>query len=105
VGHLNDTQAQHLLRRSGVYYYRRRVPLSLVEKIGKKVIQHSLETSSFKEAKKRRTMYDAQWDVRFEAYSTSGLDSKVPVQTSAQNPSFSAAELTQLVRNYVERQD
>jgi integrase len=96
---------QHLLRRSGVYYYRRRVPLSLVEKIGKKVIQHSLETSNFNEAKKRRTMYDAQWDVRFEAYSVSGPDDKDFVQVSAKNSSLSAAELTQLVRNYVERQD
>jgi integrase len=96
---------QHLLRRSGIYYYRRRVPLSLVEKIGKKVIQHSLETSNFKEAKKRRTMYDAQWDVRFEAYSNSGPDDKALVQTSAQNSSLSAAELTQLVRDYVERRD
>lgn len=96
---------QHLLRRSGVYYYRRRVPLSLVEKIGKKVIQHSLETSNFNEAKKRRTMYDAQWDVRFEAYSVSGPDDKDFVKVSAKNSSFSAAELTLLVRNYVERQD
>jgi integrase len=96
---------QHLLRRSGVYYYRRRVPLSLVEKIGKKVIQHSLETSNFKEAKKRRTMYDVQWDARFEAYSTSGPDDKASVRVSAQNSSLSAAELTQLVRDYVERQD
>jgi integrase len=96
---------QHLLRRSGVYYYRRRVPLSLVEKIGKKVIQHSLDTSNFKEAKKRRTVCDLQWDARFEAYSNSGPDDKALVQVSAQNSSLSAAELTQLVRNYVERQD
>ena len=96
---------QHLLRRNGVYYYRRRVPLSLVEKIGKKVIQHSLDTSSFKEAKKRRTMYDLQWDARFEAYSVSSPEDKAPVPTSAQNSSLSAMELIQLVRNYVERQD
>jgi integrase len=96
---------QHLLRRSGVYYYRRRVPLSLVEKIGKKIIQHSLETSNFKEAKKRRTVCDLQWDARFEAYSSFGPDDEASVQVSPQNSSLSAAELTQLVRNYVERQD
>jgi hypothetical protein len=71
---IKPVSEQHLLRRSGVYYYRRRVPLSLVEKIGKKVIQHSLETSSFKDAKKRRTMCDLQWDARFEAYSISRAD-------------------------------
>jgi integrase len=96
---------QHLLRRSGVYYYRRRVPLSLVGKIGKKIIQHSLDTSSFKEAKKRRTVCDLQWDVRFEAYSVSGPEDKDSVQVSAKNSSLSAAELVQLVCNYVERQD
>jgi hypothetical protein len=30
---------QRLQRRNGVYYYRRRVPLDLVGKIGKKVVQ------------------------------------------------------------------
>jgi hypothetical protein len=29
---------QRLLRRSGVYYYRRRVPLELIQKIGKEVL-------------------------------------------------------------------
>ena len=98
---------QHLLRRSGVYYYRRRVPLSLVEKIGKKVIQHSLDTSSFKEAKKRRTMYDVQWDARFEAVTAPGPADAA--NTHSQIPPHGApldrSALLELVRNYVERHD
>jgi hypothetical protein len=61
---------QRLLRRNGVYYYRRRVPLHLVEKFGKKVVQASLHTTSLKEAKKRRTLRDLEWDAKFAAYSS-----------------------------------
>ena len=44
---------QRLLRRAnGVYYYRRRVPLPLVGKFGKKVAQVSLHTTKLKEAKR-----------------------------------------------------
>jgi hypothetical protein len=57
----------HLTRRDGVWYYRRRVPTPLVPKLGKKVIQFSLETSSLKEAKKRRAAEDLKWTTRFEA--------------------------------------
>jgi hypothetical protein len=42
---------QHLQRRNGVYYYRRRVPLHLVAKLGKKFVQVSLHTTSLKEEK------------------------------------------------------
>ena len=57
----------HLSRRNGVYYYRRRVPAQLIKPIGSKVIQFSLGTTSLKEAKQLRTAKDLEWDVRFEA--------------------------------------
>ena len=60
---------QRLQRRNGVYYYRRRVPLALVTKIGRKVVQVSLHTTSLKEAKKRRTLRDLEWDAKFAACS------------------------------------
>jgi len=60
---------QRLLRRNGVYYYRRRVPLSVIDKLGRKVVQLSLHTTSLKEAKRLRTLRDLEWDARFEAYS------------------------------------
>ena len=103
---IKPVSEQHLQRRHGVYYYRRRVPLPLVKIVGKKVIQHSLETRSFNEAKKRRTLYDAQWDVRFEAYAVEGPDDgAIPVQTSARPRPMSDTELVTLVRDYVERHD
>jgi uncharacterized protein DUF6538 len=37
---------QHLLRRKGVYYYRRRVPIQLIEKLGRKFVQLTLHTTS-----------------------------------------------------------
>jgi len=95
----------HLHRRDGVYYYRRRVPLRLVEAIGKSVIQFSLDTTSIQEARKRRTVCDIQWDARFEACSISGPNGDAPVQEPPKNSPLSKAELVQLIRNYVERQD
>jgi len=100
---MKPVSEQRLLRRKAVYYYRRRVPLQLVKKIGKKVLQFSLDTTSLKEAKKRRTMCDLQWDARFEAYSSSGAGGE-NLQTSDAHP-LSESELVQLVRDYVERHE
>src|SRR5437764_5317917 len=57
----------HLIRRNGVWYYRRRVSMPLVAMFGKKVIQFSLNTSSLKEAKKRRAAEDLKWTTQFDA--------------------------------------
>jgi hypothetical protein len=95
-----------LQRRSGVYYYRRRVPLHLVAKLGKKFVQVSLHTTSHKEAKKLRTLRDLEWDAKFAAASGSangGIDPAV--QTSALAQPLSETELVQLVRDYVARRD
>jgi integrase len=99
---MNPMSDQRLQRRNGVYYYRRRVPLDLVEKIGKKVVQFSLHTTDFKEAKKLRTLRDLEWDAKFAACSQSAAGPD-DAQTSAQP--LSETELVQLVRDYVERLD
>jgi integrase len=113
VGHLDGTQPgkhtgsnQHLQRRNGVYYYRRRVPLHLAAKFGKKFVQVSLHTTSLKEAKKRRTLLDLEWDAKFAACSSpvNGEDGPA-VQTSALTQPLSEAELVQLVRDYVAWRD
>ncbi len=57
---------QHLHRRKGVYYYRRRVPQPLVKEIGKNFIQHSLNTKCLAKAKKLRALNDLKWDARFD---------------------------------------
>jgi hypothetical protein len=95
----------HLLRRKGVYYYRRRVPLHLAAAIGKKMIQCSLETTNISEARKRRAMCDIQWDARFEACATTARNDQASVNTSAKISPSSTAASVQLVRDYVERHD
>jgi integrase len=98
---------QHLLRRNGVYYYRRRVPLHLVNTIGKKVGQVSLHTTSLKEAKKRRTLRDLEWDARFEAAAAVGPADAVnqESQLAAPGEPLDESACLELVRNYVERHD
>jgi integrase len=93
---------QRLQRRKGVYYYRRRVPLQLVKKLGRKVIQFSLHTTSIKEAKSLRTLRDLEWDAKFAARSQSAAGPDA-VQTSVKP--LSETELVQLVRDYVEQRD
>ena len=97
---------QRLQHRNGVYYYRRRVPLPLVARIGKKVVQVSLHTTNLKEAKKRRTLRDLEWDAKFAACSSpaNGGDGPAVPTTSLGQP-LSESELLQLVRDYVARQD
>src|SRR5689334_7029406 len=97
---------QRLQRRDGVYYYRRRVPLDLVAKLGKKFIQVSLHTTSLKEAKKLRTLRDLEWDAKFAACSGPANGGDAPaVQTSALTQPLSENELVQLVRDYVAWRD
>jgi hypothetical protein len=99
---------QRLLRRkNGVYYYRRRVPLDLVEKFGKEIVQLSLHTTSRKQAKKQRTLRDLEWDARFEAArATKPADAvnKQPQPAAPGGPLDESACL-ELVRAYVERHD
>ncbi len=98
---------QHLLRRKGVYYYRRRVPLHLVKEIGKKFIQRSLNTTSLAEAKKFRALSDLEWDARFDslkkdAATAPGSATSQPTVNSTQ---LSEGDLLRLVRDFVERKD
>jgi hypothetical protein len=98
----------HLSRRKCVYYYRRRVPAQLIKPIGSKVIQFSLGTTSFKEAKKLRTAKDLEWDVRFEACAKNLAPSStgsVASSSSAKAPPLSEPEMIRLVHEYVERMD
>jgi hypothetical protein len=97
---------QRLQRRNGVYYYRRRVPLPLVSNFGKKFVQVSLHTTSLKEAKKRRTLRDLEWDAKFGAASSPANGDNGPaVPTTSLAQPLSESELLRLVRDYVARQD
>lgn len=57
---------KHLMDRNGAWYYKRRVPEHLQVKLGKKIIQFSLDTRSIKEAQKLRNAYDVRYDMEFE---------------------------------------
>ena len=96
---VSDTH--HLVRRDGVWYFRRRVPKPLVAALGKKIIQYSLDTSDKKEAKKRREIEDVKWSARFEALVVEQGGSTTPAAAST----LSKRQLIQLVRDYVDSMD
>ena len=95
---------QRLLRRKGVFYYKRRVPLQLVKDIGRPFIQQSLKTTSLAEAKKRRTLRDLEWDARFAALKKEASDCANSAPTAGP-AELSEGDLLRLVRDYVERKD
>jgi integrase len=98
----------HLCRRSGVFYYRRRVPTHLVQALGKKTVQFSLGTSNLNEAKKRRAAEDLKWTTQFETVekSLTSTDALAENGTIAAVASpLSANEVIHLVQEYVERTD
>src|ERR1051325_6086479 len=102
------SQTYHLIRRNGVWSYRRRVPTHLLQTFGKSVIQFSLRTSDLKEAKKRRSAEDLKWSTRFEA-AESGAPNTGRSETGAHDIAarrlLSARELVCLVQDYVEQTD
>jgi hypothetical protein len=57
----------HLMRRNGVYHYRRRVPDSGIAALGRKVIQFSLQTHDRREARRRCEIEDIKWTAQFES--------------------------------------
>jgi len=90
-----------LMRRNGVWYYRRRVPPALQPLLGKKFIQHSLGTTDKAAAKKLRALEDVKSDALFDAAQTKPLNGE-PFETSRPLSNEMAAEL---VRQYVARTD
>jgi hypothetical protein len=58
-------RGDHIFVRQGVYYYHRRAPDRLAERVGQKMIQCSLRTSDKCVAAKRRQVEDVKWPVRF----------------------------------------
>jgi hypothetical protein len=99
---------QRLLRRDGVYYYRRRVPAHLVKIIGKPVVQISLHTRSAPEARKLRTLRDLEWDATLEAANVPSSTDADTCMGSGPTPPTTPLEkqkLVELVRDYVQRHD
>jgi hypothetical protein len=89
-----------LVNRKGVYYYRRRVPNELVERMGMEVISLSLGTKSLKEAQKQRELKDIEWSARFEQLAA--MPSTVNGSQSGKKP-ITGQEAQKLIRAYVEK--
>jgi hypothetical protein len=96
--------SNRVLRRNGTYYYRRRVPLHLVEAIGKRVVRYSLKTTNLKEAKRRREVADIEWSARFAAAENSQPDISRAGTEGTVRPKCSS-NLARLVVDYVMRMD
>jgi len=90
----------HLIRRSGVWYYSRRVPDQLVADIGRSIIRYSLKTKNKALAVKLREVEDVRWSAEF-AKAESDKQSGSCADTSDRSLSPSLSQ----VQDYVERMD
>lgn len=89
---------QRLLKRGETYHYHRRVPLHLVDIIGKKFIRRSLGTDSPREARRLRTMEDARTELMFR-------DAEMGIRPNAGRAGVSLEAFTAYVRDTVEEMD
>ncbi|MCC2601611.1 DUF6538 domain-containing protein [Sphingopyxis yananensis] len=89
---------QRLLKRGDTYHYHRRVPLHLVDTVGKKFIRLALGTDSPKEARRRRTLEDARADAMFR-------DAEKGIKPGSGRVGVSLDALTGYVRETVEEMD
>lgn len=102
------SQVHHLIRRGGVWHYRRRVPQDLISAIGKKEIQFSLKTGELAVAKKRRAVEDLKTITLFEhARQQHCGDVTAPPQGAEVKPAarLSELEVIRLVQQYVAGKD
>jgi integrase len=60
MGATQTRRRQHLQRRGGTWYYRRRLPASLAEATGRREVCRSLETSSYRHACEAAAFLDAK---------------------------------------------
>ena len=91
----------HLTLRGNTWHYFRRVPKDLVSVIGKKFFKQSLNTSSHREALKRRNVLDVEVDhmlTTVEQTFALGEEDAAPL-------AFSKSMLEDRLRSYVEAQD
>lgn len=109
---MDKVSKNHLQKRGGVWYYRRRVPTECVSAIGRGMIFCSLKTPDLKEARHRRDLKDVEWNARFEACGADQPQSVV--QNSAASaastsqgipPKMDRAQVVRIVQDYVARMD
>ncbi|MEM7176756.1 MAG: DUF6538 domain-containing protein, partial [Pseudomonadota bacterium] len=59
-------KANHIWKRNGVFYVRKRVPTHLVQTLGRAEINKSLKTSDYREAKRRAVSELEKFELSFE---------------------------------------
>lgn len=89
---------RHLLKRGNTFYYHRRVPLHLVDIVGKKYIRRTLGTDGPKKARRRRVLEEARTDAMFR-------DAEKGIKPGASRAGVSLDTLTGYVRETVETMD
>jgi len=89
---------KRLLKRGNTYHYHRRVPLHLVDIVGKKIIRRALGTDSLKEARRRRTLEDARTEAMFR-------EAEKGIKPGKGRMGVSLDTLTSYVRETVEEMD
>jgi integrase len=99
--------SHHLIKRKGVWYYRRRVPKGVALRVDKPVIQYSLGTKDKGEAIKRREVEDLKWAARFEQaeMAPAGEGDEGRGSRRVSKPAVPEHRAQRLVRDYVERVD
>jgi hypothetical protein len=93
------SQTERLIRRKGIWHYRRRVPNHLTKAVGRREIHQSLGTSNLKEARRLRTHQDLVWDSRFQT-ALGGEDCTTLALPELAVP-LSTPELLRLMQEYV----
>ena len=92
---------QYLWRRGGRYYVRRRVPTHLVPFVEKEHLTRSLQTSDYKEAKKRADIENAKIRLAFDKAEATLV--AMQDQTPAEIDSLSFDEIEALVSEWFDR--
>src|ERR1051326_4754238 len=91
------SKPQGMIRRGGVFYYRKRVPLDLETVFqGRKELKESLRTNDLREAKKRRNRAASKFDALFET---------ARATASAPDRQLTPESIRAFVRHYVEEED
>jgi hypothetical protein len=91
------SKPQGMIRRGGVFYYRRRVPLDLLTAFqGRKELKESLRTNDLREAKKRRNRAASKFDALFET---------ARATASAPDKQLTPESIRAFVRQYVDEED
>ena len=65
MGHKLIHTPGYLMRRGSLFYYRQRVPSSIVETVGRAEIRHSLGTGNLREASRIAAIFAIQYDAAF----------------------------------------